>query len=641
MSKATSTIQFTKHDRADLGGSNPNQSEFTALIEKGFSRRRFLQTAAVGSSAAFFATSPLANAINSKTAKATEIGFVPIPSSTSDTVVVPKGYKAESLIAWGDAIKPNAAAFSPNNSAKDQENQFGDNNDGMTFLQLDANRAVLAVNNESTDYVTLFADQGKTLTAEKVKRAQAAVGVSIVELKKANNSWVVNVDGRLNRRITAYTEMELTGPAAGNENLKTKADPTGTKVLGTFNNCANGSTPWGTYLTCEENIDGFFGSKEEVKVSKNDKRYGIAFDSGDFNWYEFDERFDIAKEPNENHRHGWVVEIDPMNPNSKPKKRTALGRFKHENAALTVNDDGHVVVYLGDDERGEHLYKFVSKNKYQANNLEANRDLLEEGTLYVARFSAKNGETTVGENMGTGEWLELTHGKNGLTAENGFKNQAEVLIYARLAATQVGATTMDRPEWVAINPHSNQVFCTLTNNKNRGVKENQPVNVANPRENNIYGHIIRWTPKNGNHTSNTFDWDVYVFAGNPEKYASDNPRSGSSNVNKDNMFNSPDGLGFDGAGRLWIQTDGDFSNQGDFAGMGNNQMLCGDPNTGEIKRFLTGPIGCEITGLTFSADYKALFVGIQHPTEKFSELAGVPRSTVLRITREDGGVIGA
>ncbi|OEF30013.1 PhoX family protein [Vibrio rumoiensis] len=616
---------------------NAESSDFSQIVEKGLSRRRFLQASAATSTIAFFTASPLANAMARPPKTQSLLGFDPIAASTADTVIVPRGYQAQSFIAWGDAIHPSAAAFSQTNSSADQENQFGDNNDGMTFLLLDRNRAVLAVNNESTSYSTLFEDSGNTLTAEKVRRSQAAVGVSIVELQRAHRGdWQVNVNGRLNRRITAYTEMELTGPAAGDDKLKTHADPSGTQVLGTFNNCANGSTPWGTYLTCEENFNGFFGSQNKIDVPDEDARYGINSGDGWFNWHQFDDRFDIEKEPNENHRHGWVVEIDPMNPQSKPKKRTALGRFKHENAALTINKNGRVVVYLGDDERGEHLYKFVSKGKYNEHKPEKNRDLLDEGTLYVAKFDAKDGEM-----HGDGEWIELTFGQNGLTPENGFNNQADVLIFARQAATQVGATTMDRPEWVAINPKSDQVFCTLTNNKYRGVREGQEINAANPRENNIYGHIIRWEPKNGNHASSKFFWDIYVMAGNPELYSNDDPRSGSTNITADNMFNSPDGIGFDNAGRLWIQTDGNYSNSGDFAGMGNNQMLCGDPNTGEIKRFLSGPTGCEITGLTFSPDNRTLFVGIQHPTGDFSAIDGIPRSTVIKITREDGGVIGA
>jgi len=270
----------------------------------------------------------------------------------------------------------------------------------------------------------------------------------------------------------------------------------------------------------------------------------------------------------------------------------------------------------------------------------ANRNLLEEGTLYVAKFN-----TTGKETKGYGFWLELTHGKNGLTKENGFASQAEVLIHTRLAATQVGATTMDRPEWVAVHPNKKMAYCTLTNNKNRGVLENQPLDGPNPRENNKYGQIVRWEPIGGDHTATGFDWDLYLVAGNPSLHADIN--GGSENIQKDNMFNSPDGIGFDKAGRLWIQTDGNYSNAEDFAGMGNNQMLCSDPMTGEIKRFLTGPIACEVTGLTFSPDYTTMFVGIQHPGERGAPShfpAGgesKPRSTIMVITREDGGVIGA
>ncbi len=331
--------------------------------------------------------------------------------------------------------------------------------------------------------------------------------------------WHVNQEGRLNRRITAYTEMAMTGPAAGHSLLKTAADPSGKTILGTFNNCANGETPWGTYLTCEENFNGYFASAKNVTLGKTYQRYGISDSDWGYDWYKHDERFDVAKHPNEPHRFGWVVEIDPMDPNSTPKKRSALGRFKHENAALTVNDDGHVVVYMGDDERGEHLYKFVSEGKYDPSKGSANRDLLENGTLYVAKFTGSDDELN-----GQGEWLALTFGKNGLTPENGFPDEASVLIFAREAATQVGATTMDRPEWVAVHADNKHVFCTLTNNKYRGVKDNQPLNAANPRTENPYGHIIRWAPTQGDHTRDTFEWDIFVMAGHPEKQSGFNGR---------------------------------------------------------------------------------------------------------------------
>uniref|UniRef100_UPI003D129343 PhoX family protein n=1 Tax=Vibrio sp. TaxID=678 RepID=UPI003D129343 len=555
---------------------------------------------------------------------------------------VPPGYQATPLISWGDPIFADAPEFEQSGLQDSiaQAGQFGDNTDGMSLFPISDNRAVLAINNEYTNYEYLFAHQGSAMTADDVKKAQAAHGVTVVEIVKEAGSWRVDRNGSRNRRITANTPMLLTGPAAGHELMKTAADAEGLTPLGTFNNCANGQTPWGTYLTCEENFHGYFGSRSEVPLSDDHKRYGVKAKPSGYQWHDHDERFDVSKHPNEPHRFGWVVEIDPHDPDAVPLKRTALGRFKHENAALVVNSDGHVVVYLGDDERGEHLYKFVSKHRYKPGKDKQNRDLLEDGTLYVAKFDIEQGEL-----KGRGEWIELSYGKNGLNKQSGFNDQAEVMIFARRAATHVGATTMDRPEWVAVHPDEKHVFCTLTNNKYRGVKENQPVGGPNPRAENHYGQILRWMPANGDHTSDSFDWDLYLIAGNPTVHQN-SLYAGSNNINEDNMFNSPDGLGFDKAGRLWILTDGNYSNQGNFAGQGNNQMLCGDPVTGEVKRFLTGPVACEITGLTFAPDYKTMFVGVQHPGEEGAPShfpAGgdsKPRSTVMMITREDGGVIG-
>lgn len=617
------------------------ESQFSEMIEAQLSRRHFLAGSAAVSAGAFLALNPVASAVAAP-AKSTLLNFSPIPVSTEDTVIVPKGYKATPLMSWGDPIFAKAPEFdqSGKQDSKAQEMQFGDNTDGMSFFPISEDRGVLAINNEYTNYEYLFDHQGKAMTADDVRKAQAAVGVTVVEVVRKDGQWMVDRHGERNRRITAYTPMMMTGPAAGHDLVKTADDPTGLKVLGTFNNCANGQTPWGTYLTCEENFDDFFGADQEGSVNADQKRYGISAAPSDYQWHKHDARFDVTKNPNEPNRFGWVVEIDPHNPNSTPLKRTALGRFKHENAALVVNKDGHVVVYLGDDERGEHLYKFVSKHRYQAGNDEQNRQLLEEGTLYVAKFDINDKEL-----KGSGRWMELSFGKNGLTPENGFKDQAEVLIFARRAATQVGATTMDRPEWVAVHPDEKHVFCTLTNNKNRG-KEGQPVGGPNPREKNNYGQIVRWMPAQGDHTNDVFAWDLYLIAGNPTVHKG-TLYAGSENISADNMFNSPDGIGFDAAGRLWIQTDGNYSNKGDFAGQGNNQMLCGDPITGEIRRFLTGPIACEITGLTFSPDHKTMFVGVQHPGEEAAPSHfpyggdSKPRSTIMMITREDGGVIGA
>ncbi|GLS91114.1 phosphatase [Psychromonas marina] len=613
------------------------ESDFSKMVNARLSRRGFLLGSVVASAGAFLALNPVVKAI-ANSMDSNLLNFTSITTSTSDRITLPQGYSSSTLMSWGDPIFANAPEFNANGKQDStaQALQFGDNTDGMGIFPLSNDRAILAINNEYTNYKYLFDHQGKSMTADDVKKSQAAVGITIVEIIKNNGQWVMDKTGRANRRITANTEMLLTGPAAGDALLKTAADPTGKKVLGTFNNCADGKTPWGTYLTCEENFNGFFGAQEGTPLTADHQRYGVKAKQSKYQWHNFDPRFDLAKNPNEPNRFGWVVEIDPTDPTSTPKKRTAMGRFKHENAAVVVNDDGHVVIYLGDDERGEHLYKFVSKEKFVEGNDNKNRDLLDEGTLYVAKFGMQKDKLE-----GDGQWLELTYGKNGLTKENGFNSQAEVVIFARRAATQVGATTMDRPEWVAVHPDKKHVFCTLTNNKHRGIKEGQTVGGPNPRAENHYGQIIRWAPTNHDHTAETFKWDLYVIAGNPTVHEG-NLYAGSENITKDNMFNSPDGIGFDKAGRLWIQTDGNYSNEGDFAGQGNNQMLCGDPETGEIRRFLTGPTGCEITGLTFSEDQKTMFVGVQHPSGNFP--AGgdnKPRSTIVMINKDDGGVIGS
>ena len=623
--------------------SAAEESGFSKLVNNGLSRRGFLQGGAA-TMGLFLAANPLTQAVAAASASRSKLlGFSKVPASTADSFEVPEGYIAEPLISWGDPILDGAPAFdqSGTQSSVAQAGQFGDNTDGMSLFPLDEKRALLAVNNEYTNYQLLFDHQGERVSADDVKKAQAAHGVSIFEIERDGAGWRYRRNSTYNRRITAYTEMVLSGPAAGHERLKTGSDGSGRKVLGTFNNCANGETPWGTYLTCEENFNGYFASSDAgIELDQHQQRYGIKAKDRGYQWYKHDPRFDLAKEPNEPNRHGWVVEIDPMDPTSTPKKRTALGRFKHENAAVTVADNGQVVVYLGDDERGEHIYKFVSKNRYNPDDPKANRDLLDVGTLYVARFDSKDGDL-----RGSGEWLELTHGINGLTAANGFADQAEVLIFAREAATVVGATTMDRPEWVAVHPQSKTVCCTLTNNKYRGVKENQPLDGANPRAKNPYGQIIRWREHGGDNSATRFDWDLFLIAGNPTVHK--DIYAGSSNINDENMFNSPDGLGFDNDGRLWIMTDGKYSNEGDFAGMGNNQLLAADPDSGEVRRFATGPIACELTGLAFAPDQRSMFVGVQHPGEKGkpSHFPGggdsKPRSTIMVVRRKDGGIVGA
>ncbi len=635
------------------------ENEFEPILQKVLARRRFLQGSAGLGIASFFAMNPLASVLAGEKTRTTLLNFKAIPASTKDQIIVPEGYKSQILVSWGDPILKGAAKFNERqNTAEEQLSQFGDNNDGMSFFafkdasgKLDPNRALLVINNEYHNPEYLFSHgESQVKSLEDARKAQAATGVSIIEIQKnKNNFWQRVENSQYNRRFHMNTSMEITGPARAHKALQSALHQDGIKVSGTANNCANGQTPWGTYLTCEENFDGYFGTgNEEFKPDASQKRYGLkATPEEGREFFQFDERFDLGKHPNEANTFGWVVEIDPFDPLSTPKKRSALGRFKHENAEVVVNKDGHVVVYMGDDERGEFLYKFVSKNKFNATTPEdpKNRDLLAEGTLFVARYSDKKPEGAEKNYLGAGEWLPLVFGQNGLTAENGFHSQADVVINARLAASLLGATAMDRPEWVAVHPLSGEIFYTLTNNKYRGVKENQPVNAMNPRAENPYGHIIRMKPHNDDHTSAQFVWDIFVLAGNP--LIQEGLMAGSSNITQENMFNSPDGLGFDQEGRLWILTDGNYSNEGDFKGMGNNQMLCADPASGEIRRFLTGPIACEITGIAFSEDYKTLFVNVQHPGENnqpssfpHGDNKKIPRSSVVMVVKEDGGVIG-
>lgn len=499
------------------------------------------------------------------------------------------------------------------------------------------------MNHEYTDDGLLHGDGFNNWSAEKVLKAQNAVGASVIEVEQRDGQWSVVRPSRYARRITARTPMRLSGPAAGAAALKTAADPAGTEALGTINNCANGYTPWGTYLTCEENWNNYFVNAGSVPAEQ--RRYGITARGAGYRWHEFDERFDAAAHPNEPNRFGWVVEIDPFDPQSQPVKRTALGRVKHEGAALAVTPDRRVVFYMGDDQQFEYIYKFVSRDAHDPDNRAANRDLLDHGTLYVAQFHED----------GSGEWLELAHGRNGITAENGFASQADVLIKTRQAADAAGATRMDRPEWTAVNPKDNSVYCTLTNNSARGAKGKPAADAANPRAGNTFGHIIRWNERDGDPSATRFQWDIFVLAGDP--LLSDPKKHGNI---KGDVFGSPDGLWFDAGGRLWIETDVSTStiNRGDYAGVGNNQMLCADTRTGQIRRFLTGPNGCEITGIITTPDGTSMFINIQHPGETASERSdpakplavsswpdgpsgGRPRSATIVIRKDDGGVIGS
>ena len=625
------SLSFDEFD--EVGRSDPARTDFEALAEWAVSRRRFLGRGVAFGAAAFVMGATGLAPLPARAA-ARRIGFEPVAANGLDTVTVPRGYSWHMVAKWGDPMWSSSTPFdqATRGSGASQELAFGDNNDGMSLFDA-GGRSVLAVNNEyvNTNIIYGGVGTGRPQNADDVRKGKAGHGVSVVEIARNDGRWSIVLDSPCNRRITADTAMEITGPARGHDLMKTAADPTGTACRGTWNNCGNGRTPWGTYLACEENFNGYFSSSDPgLEVGPELKRYGVGLKDRIYAWSTIDERFDIARHPNEPNRAGYIVEIDPLDPASTPKKRTALGRFKHENAEVALAAGGQIVVYMGDDERGEFLYRFVSDGVYAEGG--SNEDLLENGALYAARFA----------DGGRGEWVEL------MPASTGMKSQAEICIHTRQAASAVGATTMDRPEWVAANPRKVEVYCCLTNNRNRGVKPNAggdaaPVGGPNPREKNKYGQIVRWMPDGGDHLADGFAWDLFVVAGNPLVH--DDDRAGSSNVDKDNMFNSPDGLAFDRNGMLWIQTDGKYSDSGDFEGQGNNQMLVGDPETGEIRRFMVGPRECEVTGITWSADRRTLFVGIQHPGERggshFPDGGDtVPRSCVVAITRDDGGLIG-
>jgi secreted PhoX family phosphatase len=468
--------------------------------------------------------------------------------------------------------------------------------------------------------------------------------VSVVEINLNGDRWEVVRPSGFARRITGATPMRLSGPAAGHPLLRTSVDPAGQLVRGTLNNCAHGYTPWGTYLTCEENFNQYFGrGPAAASQSAGQRRYGLPSAASSRAWETQDGRFDASREPNEFNRFGWVVEIDPFDPSSTPVKHTALGRFAHEGATVTLARDGRVVVYMGDDAQNEYIYKFVSRDAYTGNRAAA-FSLLSAGTLYAAKLNSD----------GSGAWLELSQGVNGLDAASGFPSQAEVVTYARLAADRAGATKMDRPEWVAVHPQTGEVYITLTNNTTRG-GTGGAVDPANPRANNVFGHIVRWNETGGDAAATTFRWNVFVLAG--DRANSDANKRG--NIRGDS-FGSPDGIWIDDRGVLWIQTDVSTSaiNAGDYANLGNNMMLAADPLTGDIKRFLTGPRGCEVTGVIATPDGRSMFVSIQHPGEPASgdnnpnnrgaistwpdgPGIGVPRSATIVIRRTDGGVVGS
>ncbi|CAM5228271.1 PhoX family protein [Streptomyces hirsutus] len=585
--------------------------------------------------------------------------FTPVAPNTADVVTVPEGYDQNVVIRWGEPILRGAPAFDPEKqTAEAQAGQFGYNVDFLALLPLkgERGRQLLVANHEYTDEVLMFRGyDADNPTREQVEIGWAAHGLGVVVVEEDRRSGKLTPVTRhhLNRRLTATSEFRLTGPVAGSDLVKTSADPTGRKVLGTLNNCAGGTTPWGTTLHGEENFNQYFAHSSRA----TDKRYGIGTGATERKWERFDKRFDLAQEPNEAHRFGYVVELDPYDPDSVPRKRTALGRFKHEGATVRLTHDGRPVVYSGDDERFDYLYKFVGSKRMRHGNSRSAREhnltLLDEGTLYVARITGDSPAIEIdgtgklpkdGEFDGSGQWIPLATATakgavshvDGMTAE-------EVFVFTRLAGDKVGATKMDRPEDVEPNPVTGKVYVALTNNTNRGVGAHPKADEANPRNANKHGHVLELTERWNRPESTRFAWSLFLVAGDPQ-----DPATYFAGFPKDSVspISCPDNVAFDDHGNLWISTDG--------AALGSHDGLFGvatrGDRRGELKQFLTVPKGAETCG-PIVQDRRVL-VAVQHPGEvdgasvenpgsTWPDGPGTyPRPAVVAVWRTDGRDIG-
>ena len=713
--------------------SNPtNNIDFQTIISRRLNRRSILKGGTGLTAAAFFGALPLVgcsddddnntvNPVNNNGNDAAipaqgdlkrpeTLKFTAVAHSTAETMSVAAGYKAEMILPLGTPLISGIDDWKDNReqSAESFEWRMGDNHDGMWFFGKKggaydvkaSENGLLVMNHEyvnsselspfgyhviqDNNAAPIF--QNRRLASD-VRREVNCHGVAVVEMSRRADGMGYEMvrDSKYNRRITSSTTAQLTGPVAGSDLVKTKFDPTGFQTRGINNNCGAGLSPWGTYLTTEENFVGVFARGQDATQLSDGQNYGRErygamenFPGWEYLWHtpeakdakivdEFS-RWDmtaVGASAADDYRNGfntfgYITEIDPFDQNSMPQKRTALGRFAHENCAYAPVEQGKpVVFYMGDDARGEYIYKFVSKATWSTadigGGLKAGDKYLNDGTLYVAIFNED----------GSGKWQPLIHGQNGLDASNSelpFNGQDEVLVFARAAADAVGATKMDRPEWVSVSPITGEVYVTLTNNKLRGVRDDQPVSASNPRSydvggkprGNDNGHIIRWAEAGGDHAAISFEWDIYLFAA-PSDLSAEN----LSQLNDSNDLSSPDGLYFDPRGVLWIQTDDgaytDTTNCMLLAALpgkvsdgmltttsAGQQTRVGMPASNDnIKRFFVGPEGCEVTGITMTPDFKTLFINIQHPGNNWGAVAGgsIPRSATVMITREDGDVI--
>jgi secreted PhoX family phosphatase len=661
------------------------------------------------------------------------LGFAAVPKGTADALIVPAGYTATVLFRLGDPIAPSVGEYANDGSdtGASHAKRAGDHHDGMSYFGMDesgnhdpsrSDRALLVMNHEALTPAFLHpngptirgtGNAAKRSVADEVIKEINSQGVSVVEIRKTRGKWVYEKASVKNRRITAATPMDLTGPAAGSAYMITKYSPNGMKTRGTVNNCAHGHTPWGTYLTCEENWAGYFrriaAVDDEHRTARelaSFARYGVSGagrelwstvtpDTADDAYSRWNaQKIGTSSDGSDDYRNapntfGWVVEIDPFEPGSTPKKRTSLGRMAHEGCWSAPAVVGRpVAFYMGCDGRNEYIYKYVSTQKWNAADanagIRAGGKYLDAGKLYVAKFHAD----------GTGHWIELAYGVGDVNPSYGpyaFADQADVLINTRHAADAAGGTKMDRPEWGGVHPKTGEVYFSLTNT-NATSRPMDKVDAANPRfyndpkgpshteqKGNPNGHVIRIAEARGDHSATTFTWDVYIFGARATADAVNVNVSGLSGTND---FSSPDGLCFSHAapGLMWLRTD-----DAAYTDVTNCMMLAAIPGRvgdgakrtvtnvdgfitktvetfvgqavteSTLRRFLVGPKECEITGFAESPDGKTMFVNIQHPGEDTKPTLtdpdtfgshwpdggdARPRSATVAITRNDGGVVG-
>jgi secreted PhoX family phosphatase len=664
-----------------------DQPEFAAVLAARLSRRTVVAGAA--SAVGLAACARLPTAPDAAPANA----FKSVAPQTNDEFVVADGYRTKVIARWGDSLVTGTHDFDTRRMATNdwldadavaaQHRRFGTNCDAVAYFPQRGGRAargLVCVNHEyfSGELVFLGHRGAGMKLAERmswmdehphaVAFMQAAHGVTVMQLRRDSQGWTRVPDAAETRRITALTPMEIAGPARGHPLMRTNADPAGVRVLGTFANCSAGKTPWGTYLTSEENIDDYFAGGDTLRETGTDTALADAYrrfplrEHSFYGWDHQDQRFRMGVEPHEPLRFGWMVEIDPHDPTTVPRKRTALGRFQHEGANTIVAKSGHVAAYMGDDEKFEYIYKFVTRDRFDPKHPAANRDLLEHGTLYAARFDAD----------GTGVWLPLVHDEKGpLNSGAGFGNQGDVVIKVRAAADLLGATPMDRPEDVEPSPITGRIYIPCTKSEDRGVagrgdefmgrKVDLGVNAANPRAENKSGHIIEIAEAGDDATATRFEWNVFLLAGDPAagRYivdarelapgavgSNDTYFAGYANAADVSPIHCPDNLGIDPQGRLWIVSDTDsrtHPNNGCFV------VPTAGPNRGRLQQLASGPAGCEVCGCEFTPDGRTLFLSIQHPGEggtlekprsHWPDGNGMPaRASLIAVEREDGAPV--